>query len=168
MATDKTGKRIFLAILLVGLLKLVYTVVKETIKVLAQIIVYFGLYVPFFYFVTGLVLVSMGYFSFDVVDVDSILYYVGLCMCGVCSVVITIKSRQRDSFSSVVRGSAEKIKTAKREINEKKDVDTPVIAEYHSEDHPELFIEEHSDKFVVYLDNGSELKLLRVEYKTRR
>lgn len=165
---DKSGKKIFLAILLLGLLKLVYTVVKETLKILAQIIVYFGLYVPFFYFVTGLVLVSMGYFSFDEISVDSILYYVGLSMCGACSVVISIKSRQRDSVSSVVRGSAEKIKTARREIKPRQEVDTPVIAEYHSEDHPELFIEEHTDKFVVYLDNGRELKLLRVEEKPRR
>lgn len=168
MSSDKSGKKIFLAILLLGLLKLVYTVVKETLKILAQIIVYFGLYVPFFYFVTGIVLVSMGYFSFDVINVDSILYYVGLSMCGICSVVITIKSRQRDSVSSVVRGSAEKIRTARQNIQPRQESDTPVIAEYHSEDHPELFIEEHPDKFVVYLDNGSELKLLRVEHKPRR
>lgn len=167
-SSDNTGKKVFLAILILGLLRLVYTIVKETLKILAQIIVYFGLYVPFFYFVTGIVLVSMGYFSFDVINVDSILYYVGLGMCGICSVVITVKSRQRDSVSSVVRGSAEKIRNARQKIQPRQEADTPVIAEYHSEDHPELFIEEHPDKFVVYLDNGSELKLLRVEHKPRR
>ncbi len=168
MASDKSGKKLIFALALAGLLKLVFTVVKETIKILAQIIVYFGLYVPFFYGIVGVIMVSMGYFSFDVIDVDSILFYVGLSMCGVCSIVISIKSRQRDSVSSVVRGSSQRIREAKQEVDRNKNHDTPVIAEYHSDDHPELFIEEHPDKFVVYLDNGSELKLLREEMKPKR
>lgn len=167
MASDKSGKKVFLAILLLGILRLTYTVIKETVKILAQIIVYFGLYVPLFYFITGAIMVSMGYFRFDVIDVDSILFYVGLGMCGAVSVVITIKSRQRDSVSSIVKGSAQNIRSAREKVQTRQNSDTPIVAQYHSEDHPELFIEEHTDRFVVYLDNGAELRLLRVEHKPK-
>lgn len=166
MASDKSGNKIFLAILLLGLLKLVYTVIKETVKVLARIIVYFGLYVPFFYFLLGSILVSMGYFRFDTIDIDSILFYVGLSTCIVCAVVISIKSSGRNHISYVVQGSAERIHKARRELPTRSKIDDHVISIYHSEDHPELLIEEYKDKFVVYYDDGiNPLKFLREEEK---
>lgn len=167
MASDKSGNKIFVAILLLGVLKLVYTVIKEFVKVVARIIVYFGLYVPFFYFLTGSILVSMGYFRFDVIDIDSILFYVGLSTCVLCSIVISVRSASRNHISYVVQGSAAHIKNARRAIPSKKQVDDRVIAVYHSEDRPELLIEEYKDKFVVYYDDGTDLKFLREEAKTK-
>lgn len=165
MASDKSGNKIFVAILLLGVLKLVYTVIKEFVKIVARIIVYFGLYVPFFYFLTGTVLVSLGYFRFDVIDIDSILFYVGLSMCVLCAVVLTVRSASRNRISCVVEGSKEHIKNARRAIPTKKKVDDHVVAVYHSEDHPELLIEEYKDKFVVYYDDGTDLKFLQEEMK---
>ncbi len=168
MASDKSGNKIFIAILLLGVLKLVYTIVKETIKVLARVIVYFGLYVPFFYFITGSVLVSMGYFSFDVIDIDSILFYVGLGMCLLCALVITIRSTGRNRISCVVDGTAEHIRKAKNELPTRKQSEDRVLSIYHSEDHPELLIEEYRDRFVVYYDDGvNDLQFLRVEQKVK-
>ena len=165
MASNKSGNKVFIAILLLGVLKVVYTVIKETVKVLARVIVYFGLYVPFFYFIVGSIFVAMGYFRFDVIDIDSILFYVGLSMCMLCAVVISIRSSSRNHISYVVKGTSENIRNAKNNIPKRGVAEERAISVYHSEIHHELLIEEYADRFVVYLDDGVDLKFLRVEEK---
>ena len=161
-----------LALAAFGALKLMYTVIKQVIKVTARVIVYFGLYIPFFYFIVGAVFVGLGYFRFEVLTIDAILFYVGMALCLACSVLITIRTYAQKPVSSVAEGVREDISRAKRygrKNTGNAEKDDPLLFVYHSVDHPELFIEEHEYSFVVYYDDGvNPLKKLRVEPKEQR
>ena len=163
----QTGTKIALTVVLLGVLRVVYVVVKQFIKITARVIVYFGLYIPFFYFILGSILVGLGYFRFEVLDVNSIMFYVGLGLGVACAVVITIKTYATKPVSSITAGAREDISAARSRMRPapapKED---PILFIYHSGDHPELLIEEHADKYVVYYDDGvNPIKLLRIEPK---
>ena len=163
----QSGTKVVLGLVLLGALRVAYAVIKQFIKVTARVIVYFGLYIPFFYFIVGSILVGLGYFRFEVLDVNSIMFYVGLGLCVACSVVITVKTYAVKPVSSITAGAKEDISSARARMRPapapKED---PILFIYHSKDHPELLIEEHQDKYVVYYDDGTNpIKLLRIEPK---
>jgi len=162
-----------LALALLGALKLAYTIIKQFVKIMARVIVYFGLYIPFFYMIVGAVLVGIGFFRFEVIDVNSIMFYVGLSLCVLCSILITLRTYAQKPVSSVTEGIKDEIVSAKRERRKMRAPqpevkDDPILFIYHSVDQPELLIEEHEDKFVVYYDDGvNPIKQLRVEPKNQ-
>ena len=166
----QSGTKFVLALVVLGALKVAYAIIKQFIKVTARVIVYFGLYIPFFYLIVGSVLVGMGFFSFEVLDINSTMFYIGLGLGVACSVIITVKSYAKKPLSSVTDGVREEIREARRAQRPKtaKKKEDPILFVYHSKDHPELLIEEHADKFVVYYDDGvNPIKLLRVEAKNQ-
>lgn len=77
------SKGIVIGILIVFVLKLVMYAFKITTKVLAHIIVYFGLYIPFFYCLFGLLLYGAFGLNFDTVNTDTTLFFSdsGLACC---------------------------------------------------------------------------------------
>ncbi len=73
-------------------IKLIFKLLAVIVKVLASLIVFFGLYIPLFYGVFGIVLLATTEFSFGGAGTDQILYYVGFGLCCVASVIISIRN----------------------------------------------------------------------------
>jgi len=174
----KSGTRLVLIVALLAALKLTYTIVKEFVRILAKVIVYFGLYVPFGYFLFGVILVAVGAFDFEVVSVDSILFYVGLALCFGVSVCLFIHSYANKPVYTIVAGSGAAIRAAvppkrqrkRRVVREVKRPEReqgagqPLFV-YHSEVNPNLLIQEYDDHFDVYYDDHNSVQFLRREEK---
>ena len=164
---DKSStSKFLLGVGIVVVLKVVFTVIWQFIKVLANTIVYFGLYVPFFYFILGSVFVGIGAFSFGVVSINMVLFYVGLTLCFGVSVGIFLRSYGKKPVRTVVAGSAAAIRSAanhpKRQKRKERVVaDTeaeslsygrPLLV-YYSQQNPTHLVHEYEDHFDVYLDD---------------
>ena len=65
---------------------------KCILQVVSGLIVFFGLYIPLFYFVFGLVLLGTTDFQFGGTGTYQILYYVGLGICCLAAVIISIRN----------------------------------------------------------------------------
>ena len=175
----KSGSRLVLVVALLVALKVAYTVIKEFVKILAKVIVYFGLYVPFGYFLFGVVLVATGAFDFEVASLDSILFYVGLALCFGVSICLFIHSYGKKPVYTIIAGSGAAIRAAvppkrarHRQVREVKrpergESDGHPLFVYHSEVNPNLLIQEYADHFDVYYDDHNTVQFLRREEKTQ-
>ena len=165
---DKSStSKFLLGVGVVVVLKVVGTIIWQLIKVLANAIVYFGLYVPFFYFILGSVFVGLGAFSFGTVSINMILFYVGLALCFGVSIGIFVRSYGKKPVRTVVAGSASAIRAAagrpqrKKQRRERVVADTETEAKvnqrpmliYYSEQNPHHLVHEYEDHFDVYLDD---------------
>lgn len=165
MASKVSTSKVVLGVGIAVVAKIVITVIWQIIKVLANVIVYFGLYVPFFYFLLGGVFVALGAFSFGVVSINMVLFYVGLALCFGVSVGIFIRSYGRKPVSSIAAGSAAAVRAAARSrtrrSKERVVADTEAEALpstrplfiYYSEQNPQHLVHEYEDHFDVYLDD---------------
>ncbi len=95
------SKGIVIGILIVFVVKIVMYVFKITTKAIAHVIVYLGLYIPFFYCIFGLIL--FGVFGLDVetMNADMTLFLAGLALSAVCALIIAVKNILVKPFSSV-------------------------------------------------------------------
>lgn len=159
MADTKTGTKIIFGVVLLGVLKLVYTIIKHFVRITANVLVYFGLYVPFFYLLVGVVLSALGAFDFSSVSVNSVLFYVGLALCLGVAICIFIRNYGRKPVSSVAKGSGTAIRAAAKSLHrtparsrEVKTEDRPMLV-YYSEDNPNYLVHEYADHFDVYYDD---------------
>lgn len=156
MADNKDRAKFVLGLTLLAVLRLLWTLIRETVKVLARVIVYFGLYVPFFYTIVGIVMVALGQFEFEVISTNSILFYVGLSLCLGVSICLFVRSYGRKPLSSVTAGSREAIRTARRASARKREVPTtqekPLFV-YYSEKRPNTLVHEYADHFDLYQDD---------------
>lgn len=165
---DKSStSKFLLGVGVVVVLKVVGTVIWQLIKVLANVIVYFGLYVPFFYFILGGVFVGLGAFNFGTVSINMILFYVGLALCFGVSVGIFVRSYGKKPLRTVVAGSGTAILTAAGRVKRKKQRRERVVADteaesvsnarplliYYSEQNPNHLVHEYDDHFDVYYDD---------------
>lgn len=161
---NSTGKFV-LGVAILAVLKLACVVIWNVIKVLANVIVYFGLYVPFFYFLLGGVFVGIGAFSFGEVSINMILFYVGLALCFGVSICIFVRTYAKKPLRSVAEGSVRAVRTATRA--RKKQPQRRVVADteaesstakcpmlvYYSQEHPNELVHEFDDHFDVYYDD---------------
>ena len=80
------------SIIIWTIIKLVFKLLAVIVKVLASLIIFFGLYIPLFYGVFGIVLLATTEFTFGGTGTDQVLYYVGFGLCCVASVIISIRN----------------------------------------------------------------------------
>ena len=158
MADKSTASKFILAVVLLGVLKLAYTIIRQFVRVTANVLVYFGLYVPFFYLLWGFALSLLGAFSFSVISVNSVLFYIGLALCFGVSICIFVKNYGRKPVSTVAKGSGTAIRSAAHGLQQRprrtREVaeDRPLFV-YYSEDNPNYLIHEYADHFDVYYDD---------------
>ena len=84
-----------------GVVKLCFGFLKKVISMLSSLILFLGLYIPLFYLVFGLVLLATTSFTFGGTGTNQILYYVGLGLCCIASLIISIRNLIVRPFSSV-------------------------------------------------------------------
>lgn len=77
---------------LATILKLVFYIVSTAIKLIANIMVFFGLYVPFFYLIYGELLILFAGFTITPYTSNLGLFLFGLVICMFCSIIITIRN----------------------------------------------------------------------------
>lgn len=85
-------KRIFGGMILATAFKLIYYIFSTTIKFIANVMVFFGLYIPFFYLIWGEILLLFTDFHISPYNTDLGLYLFGLVLSLFCSVIISIRT----------------------------------------------------------------------------
>ena len=75
-----------------GLLKAFAKLVTRFIQVLTGLIIFLGLYIPLFYVVFGIILLATTDFSFGGTGTNQILYYIGLALCCVATIIISVRN----------------------------------------------------------------------------
>ena len=88
----KNGIIVTIVLAVWSILKLAAKLIKTIIWALTNIVIFFGLYYPLFYLAFGLVLLATTDFTLGYMGTNQILYFVGLGLCGVASVIVTWKT----------------------------------------------------------------------------
>lgn len=88
----KNGLLITMGIAAWAVIKGVAKLFKALLTVLTNLVIFFGLYIPLFYVVFGVILLAATDFSFGGMGTDQILYFVGLGLCGAASLIISIRN----------------------------------------------------------------------------
>lgn len=164
MADKSSTSKFILGVAILAVLKVVGTVVWQFIKVLANVIVYFGLYVPFFYFLLGCAFVGIGAFSFVTVSINMVLFYIGLALCFGVACCIFVRSYCKKPLRSVAEGSAAAVRAARGAHRPKRrrivaDTEAESASRerpmyvYYSEENPMHLVHEYEDHFDVYYDD---------------
>lgn len=167
-----------LSSLITGLLfviKILWWVLKSLVHVLGEIIVFFGLYVPGLYLLFGATLSKFAGFDMSAVGTNRTLFFWGLFLCLVCSVIITIRKLIIAPFKTVFGNF--KSKTKNRIEKSRPHYDTPqqprrmeqgkIPLIYQSRTYPEITVHEYHDRFELFRDGGDGmgLKYVKTEYK---
>ncbi len=84
-----------------SIFRLIIYVISTVIKLTANIMIFFGLYVPFFYLLYGEALILFADFAILPYTADTGLYLFGLVLSLFCSVIITIKSLLVNPIKSI-------------------------------------------------------------------
>ncbi len=82
-------------------LKIIFWILKFIVTILGEIIVFFGLYVPIVYAILGAILARFTTFSLTEPSTDLNLFFLGLGLCGVCAIIITIRNFVIRPFKTV-------------------------------------------------------------------
>lgn len=96
-----------ISIIVWTIIKLIFKLLAVIVKVLASLIVFFGLYIPLFYGVFGIVLLATTEFTFGGAGTDQVLYYVGFGLCCLASLIISIRNLIVRPLSAVFAPLAE-------------------------------------------------------------
>lgn len=93
--------KILLLVLLAFVAKLLVYVIKMLSKAIANVIVYLGMYIPFFYCVFALMMYGLFNLDFQTLNPNSTLILAGLVLSLVCAIIITIRNTVVRPFSSL-------------------------------------------------------------------
>ncbi len=105
----------FTAILLV-IAKAIYKIVKFALNILAHIFVYFGLWIPGIYLLICSILILTGGLDPKVINTNSIIFYIGLAITLLGSLIITVRHLIIQPIHQVLESER-----AKRELWERKE-----------------------------------------------
>lgn len=137
-----------------GILSVLTRFVGYVIRFLSTVMLYFGLYIPFFYLLYGLIIhltLNVALFNFSV---NSQLYLLGILLCLVCAVIISVRNLVLEPIKSVLK-----------RLDNRHAPEQPLI--YRSEIMPELVIYEYTNRYEVFRDYNGRLSYLRTENKGR-
>ena len=159
------------------LLKIVWWILKSLIHVLAEIIIFFGLYVPGLYLLFGAVLSKFAGFNMAVASTNRTLFFWGLFLCVVCSAIITIRKLVIAPFKTAFGNFKAKTKKSIRASKPRYEpyapprrdngYDTGYPMIYRSKMYPEITVHEYPDRFELFRDSpdGMGPRHVKTEYK---
>ena len=168
-----------LSIAFTGLLfgvKILYWILKAIVTLLGKILVFFGLYIPGIYLIFGAILTKFSVLSFSVQDTRLNLFILGLILCVVCALIITVRNILVKPFKTALtnlKNDAKKEFVDNRPKMKKSSTDKPRRhAEYYplvyrSQIYPDITVHEYEDRFELFRDtpNGKKQKFFKTEYK---
>lgn len=94
-------RKFFGGMLFATIIKMIIYTVSTLIKLIANIMVFFGLYIPFFYLIYGGILILFANFSLIPYNANAGLFYFGLILCVFCSIIISVKSLIIKPFKAI-------------------------------------------------------------------
>ena len=150
---------------IVAILTFFWKVIKFVAEVIAKLIIYLGLWAPLLYLAYGgiLMLIYKDFHMFSM-DTNSIIYFVGLILCLIISVIITIKNlivkpfKKIFSRKDVIQYGDKDERKLKRNMPE-----APKI--YNSRVNPGVIVYEYKNRYDLYEEHDNQLFLVATEYK---
>lgn len=106
--------------ILAWIVKAIYKIVKVALYCLANILLYFGLWIPAIYMVICGVLMLTGGINLSIVNVNTILFYVGLGMTLLGSVIISVRNLIVKPIRQMIESERAKKELAERKLEDKK------------------------------------------------
>ena len=103
----KNGILITIGVAVWAALKGAAKLLKILITLLTEIVIFFGLYIPLFYLLFGLILLATTTFSLGGTGTDQIIYYVGLGASCIAAVIIAIRNSLVRPLSAIFAPIAE-------------------------------------------------------------
>ena len=150
---------------IVAILTIFWKVIKFVAEVIAKLIIYLGLWAPLLYLAYGgiLMLIYKDFHMFSM-DTNSIIYFVGLILCLIISLIITIKNlivkpfKKIFSRKDVIKYGDKDERKLKRNMPE-----APKI--YNSRVNPGVIVYEYKNRYDLYEEHDNQLFLVATEYK---
>ena len=100
--------------------KAIYKIVCAVLYVLAHILVYFGLWIPAIYMIIAGILMLTGGLDITTINVNSIIFYIGLALTLIGSLIITIRHLIIKPIRQMLESERAKRELWERKENEKK------------------------------------------------
>jgi len=146
---------ITLGVALWAALKGAAKVIKAIIAVLTNVFIFFGLYIPLFYLLFGVILLTFTSFSFGGIGTNQILYFVGLGLCFLASAIITFRTLVVRPLSAII----EPIVTLIRDFRERRAARRAEKEDYEDERYPDDYDGEYDsdydrDRYAPRATNG--------------
>ena len=116
----KDGIILTILVIVWTVIKLVFKLLAVIVKVLAALIIFFGLYIPLFYSVFGIILLATTDFTLGVMGTNQVLFFIGLGLCGVAALIISIRNLIVRPLSAVFAPFIEYRDEVKRSREERK------------------------------------------------
>lgn len=152
------------------------------IKIILQLILYLGLWIPGMYVLFGVILYYTLSFNPLDLQLEGQLYFSGLAACILCSIIITVRNIIVKPISSIYRGPKTPAISAREEAESGRDEDLnnqeksarygkrhsyeiPRPSIYYSIIEEDTLIHEYEDRFEIYKVEENKARLERVEYK---
>lgn len=136
------------------ILKTILYVLNWTIKLIASVLLFFGLYIPFIYLIYGGLLYLIAKVPIFNFSTNSQLYLLGLLLCIICSVIISVRNLIMKPLTSIVAF-----------YDKKNTPEQPLV--YRSNVMRDLIIYEYKDRYDVYRDINGRLSFIRTEAKRK-
>lgn len=160
---------------LVFIFKLLFWLFKVIVRAVGEIIIFFGLYIPGLYLLFGVILSKFTEFDINAVGLDRTLFLIGLGLCLVCSILLTVRkliiTPIKTVFSGVGKRTKKTISSRPDFRDEQRRVErnpySPYPLEYRSKLYPDIKVREWSDRFELFKDDGEGEKFYKVEYKNK-
>ncbi len=164
-------------------IKLLALFLELIIRIVANLLVFFGLWVPFLYSFMGLMLYL--FLEFNPLDwtLEGQLYVAGLAASLVCSIIITVRNLVLKPAKSVFKGFKEplwkKEKTQKKDELRSPKTEREALQQGHpapppNDIRPQIYysaleentlIHEYPDRFEIYRLENNHARIDRIEYK---
>ncbi len=100
--------------------KAIYKIVCAVLYVLAHILVYFGLWIPTVYMIIAGILMLTGGLDITTININSIIFYIGLALTLIGSLIITIRHLIIKPIRQMLESERAKRELWERKENEKK------------------------------------------------
>lgn len=100
--------------------KAIYKIVCAVLYVLAHILLYFGLWIPAIYMIIAGILMLTGGLDITTINVNSIIFYIGLALTLIGSLIITIRHLIIKPIRQMLESERAKRELWERKENEKK------------------------------------------------
>lgn len=153
---------------IIAIFTILWKVIKFVAEIIAKLIIYLGLWAPLLYLAYGgiLKLIYKDFYMFSP-DTNSILYFVGLILCVIISIIITIKNlivkpfKKIFSRKDVIQYGDKDERKLKRDMPE-----APRI--YKSRVNSGVIVYEYKNRYDLYEEHDDQLVLVSTEFKNNK
>lgn len=98
----EAGVKLGFAVILTGIVRAIYKVLEVVAIIILELLVYFGLWIPTVYMIITGICMLTGNLDLSQYNVSTIIFYIGLALCLLGSLVITIRHLILNPISQII------------------------------------------------------------------